>query len=324
MTDCPCACHNGPHYPCSEPGGCNYLHRNERRPDLREARVLLGASESVTVAAPVPAAVEAAPEPRQERPAGACVTHLPPRPGYHWRRADDGYRTCAPCYDQLHKWLSPYGMDDEGRPDNIPLLYLTLNSRPGSNGPGRRSPGFGSRSPGDDRVISMRDPRTVQVEDGDPCSAAGVLRQWVLWVWDERYDDAALNERDYRRRLGALPTVVSDAAAWLDKQLDWLTRHDVITDFYTELRELRRQLRGVTGDGGQPPVGHCIEILASGECRAAIYMPRGEKPRAPDEPIRDLPKLTCPACGTEYEGTRLLRLKLSQRKTAGGAGNSAA
>lgn len=330
MTVCPCVCHNGPHYPCSIPGGCYEYHLNERRPDLREAAIALGGAprEGTTgTPSPQPACVApvavTTPEPRQERPAGACVTHLPPRPGYHWRRADDGYLTCSDCYDQMHKWLSPFGRGDDGRADNIPILYLTLDPTPGNGGPGRRSPGFGSRSPASDHVIAMRDSRTVQVADKDPCSAAGVLRQWVLWVWDERYDDDALNERDYRERRLGLPTAVSDAAAWLDKQLDWFTRHDIITEFYAELRELRRQLRGATGDGGQPPVGHCIEILETGQCRTPIYMPRGEKPRAPDEPIKDLPKLQCPGCGTEYEGVRLLRLKLSE-KPQGGAGTPAA
>lgn len=34
MTDCPCTCHNGPHYPCVVPGGCGHLHeRRCRRAD---------------------------------------------------------------------------------------------------------------------------------------------------------------------------------------------------------------------------------------------------------------------------------------------------
>lgn len=334
---CDCQCHEmsttfarcSPQY--ESQGGCGHLHRNERRPDLREAAIALGGALSPGLTGtplPQPAHVApvavTAPEPRQERPAGACVTHLPPRPGYHWRRADDGYLTCSDCYDQMHKWLSPFGRGDDGRADNIPILYLTLDPRPGNSGPGRRSPGFGSRSPASDHVIAMRDSRTVQVADKDPCSAAGVLRQWVLWVWDERYDDEALDHSDYRQRRQELPTTVDGAAVWLDKQLDWITRRDAVAEFYDELRELRRQLRGVTGEGGQKPVGRCIEILDTGECRAPIYMPKGEKPRALDEPIKDLPELRCPACDSRYTGRRLILLRVASQKATVGAGSPAA
>lgn len=309
MTNCACACHTGPYTPCDIPGGCGHLHRVDRLPNLR---ALAGHGDI-----PAPAA-------RQERPGWACAIHLPPKPGHTWRPADEGYRTCGACCNLLHRWLSPLGVDTEGRPDNLPYLYLTLDPRPGNNGPGRRSPGFASRSPGSDHVISMRDARTVQVDDTDPCSAAAILRAWVLWVWDERYDDQALNHPNYRQRRTELPATVNTAAAWLDRNLDWLTRRDTITDFHAELKELRRKLRAANGDRGQPPVGHCFEQLTDGECGAPIYMPRGEKPRAPDEPITDLPELVCPACRSSYTGVRLIRLRLAeekQAKAAAGAGD---
>lgn len=251
-----------------------------------------------------------------QRPPGTCVIHLPPRPGYAWRRADQGYKTCSACYDQMHKWLSPLGVDAEGRPDNIPYLYLLLDPRPGSHGSGRRAPGFASRSPANDRVIAMGDPRTAAIEDEDPCSASAVLRQWVLWVWEERYDDEALGHEDYREQRRRLPAGVTEASMWLDRQLDWITRAQEIGEFYAELSELRRQLRSATGAGGQPPVGYCIEMLADGRCRAPIFMPVGMAPRAPDEPIATLPELRCPACDSRYTGLRLLRLYGAEEQKA--------
>lgn len=329
MSNCPCECHGMGRSSarCTgeyADGGCGHLHRSAPLPDLR-ALSGLGTAPATRPPDPVPrqdpmSAVEKSPE----RPTGACVIHVPPKPGYAWRRADDNYLTCSPCYDLLHRWLSTIGMDSEGRPDNIAALYARLDPRPGNGGHGRRAPGFGPRSPANDHVIAMGDPRTVQIEDLDPCSAKAILRQWVLWVWDERYDDEALNRADYRARRHELPTDVPGAAAWLDQQLDWLTRRDIITEFHSELRELRRQLRSATGRGGQRPVGHCIEILANGECKTPIFMPRGAAPRAPDEPITTLPELVCPVCDSKYTGRRLILLRIAEEKAAAGAGAATA
>lgn len=245
-----------------------------------------------------------------QRPAGACLTHRPPSGDRPWRRVDDHYRTCSSCYDQLHRWLSPASVDDDGRPDSIPGLYAFLNPRPVVGDAGRRRPGFGSRSPALDHVICIRDRRSVQVEDGDPYSAPGLLTSWVQWVWEERYEVTALDQLDYFQHRARLPTTVETMCLWLDQQLDWITRQETVIEFYDELRALHAQLRSATGDGGQPPVGWCIELVGDAECGAPIHMPR-QSPRAPDEPIRDLPELKCGRCGSRYSGTRILRLQIA-------------
>lgn len=152
-------------------------------------------------------------------------------------------------------------------------------------------------------------------EQADPVlSVPGILTSWVQAVWEDRYEDAALDRPDYFQRRRELPAIVDDAARWLDQQLDWLTRQEIVTDFWNELRELHSQLRAATGGGRQPPVGHCIELLETGECGAPIYMPKGEQPRAPDEPIKDLPELRCPACDSRYTGRRLIVLRLTAER----------
>lgn len=42
MTTCPCSCHTGAFTACDIGGGCGHLHRDERRPTLREVAVALG------------------------------------------------------------------------------------------------------------------------------------------------------------------------------------------------------------------------------------------------------------------------------------------
>lgn len=270
MTECPCTCHNGPHYPCTIPGGCGHLHRTE---------------------APAP-------------PADRCLTHRAPRPGQFWRLADKGFRTCSACYDRLHKWLSPIAIDDDGRPDSIPGLYAILDARPGITEQGRRGPGFATRSPASDWVIAMRDHRSTRLVSGDPHSVPGVLAAWCGLVAEVR--DVIPPARS-----------VQSLARFLDAHLDWVSRQDWVDELHGELRELHTQLRMATGGGGQPPVGRCIEPVEGGECGAPIYMPRGEKPRAPDEPITDLPELRCPACDSRYTGRRLILLRInSERRSA--------
>lgn len=248
-----------------------------------------------------------------DRPAGSCLTHRPPRSGQSWRRADGGYRTCASCAERLHRWLSPLAVDDAGRPTSIPGLFALLDPTPGV-GPdtGRRGPGFSSRSPAKDRTIAMRDRRSWVAEPGDPQSAQQVLGVWVRYVREERYDQPG-----YGARRGALPASVEDAAVWLDRQLDWITRRGIVEDFHRQLGELHAQLRTAT-DGPPPgPVAHCTRPRDGVECGAPIFMPRRTPPKAPDESVRYLPVVACPECGEKYSGADIMRLKLASERQAG-------
>lgn len=214
----------------------------------------------------------------QDPPRDACLTHRPPSEDRAWRRADAGYRTCAACYDTMRSWLSLLAVDDDGRPNSIPALYALLNPRPGSTGDssGIRTPGFGPRSPANDHIVAMRDVRSgVAVRPGDPRSAPAVLRAWVTYVWDERYDDEALDWPDYRVRRAALPFGVPEMAAWLDRQLDWITRHEVVADFHAELRAVHASLRAV--GSRRSKVGRCPNTIDEGtttrECSALLFAP---------------------------------------------------
>jgi hypothetical protein len=144
----------------------------------------------------------------------------------------------------------------------------------------------------------MRDARTAQIDPGDPAAAPAVLRQWVLYVWDERFDDAALDQPDYRARRAALPTAVEPAAVWLARQMDWLTRREVVIDLFDELRSLHAQLRSI--GSRRRPIGACPNMVDDGgstrRCGSMLYAPRT------GDCIR------CYACGQEWPRAAWLRL----------------
>lgn len=218
---------------------------------------------------------------KQPPPDDACLTHHPPSASQPWQRASPGYRTCGPCCDRMHEWLSRASRDEDGWPDGIPGLYAMLDPRPRRTLTSRdiRRPQRWGRSPAVDHIVAMRDARTAaRIYPHDPCAAPAILQSWVRYVWEERFDAAALEQPDYLQRVRELlasATNVNTAAAWLDRQLDWLTRQEVITEFHEELRELRSALRNV--GSRRVKIGHCPNTIDEGqrtrECGAALFVP---------------------------------------------------
>ena len=220
------------------------------------------------------------------RPDSACLTHRPPTEGRAWRQADPGYRTCSSCHQRIHQWLSPITIDEDGRPDSISGLYALLNPRPGATGDnGRRAPGFGPRSPANDHLIAMKDPRSVKRDLGDPHSVPGVLAAWC---------DALIDERSLIPPTRTVPAM----AKFLDNHLDYLTRQEWVEDLFTELRELHSQLRAIGQQRRR--IGLCPNTLDAGEttkqCAAPLFAPL----------YSDL--IRCYACGREWSGIERLRL----------------
>lgn len=199
-----------------------------------------------------------------DRPEGACLTHLPPKDGRHWRRPPPGHLICGDCHDHIARMLSPIAVDKDGRPDGVPGLFALLNPRPGNNGDrGRRAPGFGPRSPANDFVISQRDYRTVHVDPGDPHSVLGVLDEWVHLVAD------ALKAEHLPARTAL------DMCRFLTNRLDFIVRQDLITNFEAELRALVSQMRNL---GPKVPIGDCPNTLEvddehTRECGAKLFAP---------------------------------------------------
>ena len=228
-----------------------------------------------------------------ERPDRACVLHPPPRRVGAWRLADEGYRTCSDCLDRIREQLREVG-----------ARWAVLDPRPGAQGEqgGRGAPGFGSRSPGSDHVIAMRDDRSSPVarvwrgSDGKvhresqrpPLAVRAVLGRMAWYVADAR-GMAGPNSWD-------VPTIVE----WLDGQLDWITRQAGVVEFSRAVRELVAQLRPLTGEPGAKRIGTCPNVLDEGEhtreCRAPLYAPlKGDEIR-------------CRSCDHRWAREKWLRL----------------
>lgn len=214
-----------------------------------------------------------------EGPANRCMTHRPPKPGQRWRLADEGYHTCSTCYDQLHQWLTPITVDDDNRPASIPGMYELLDARPGVGESGRRGPGFAPRSPANDHVVAMRDPRSTKLLAGDPHSVPGVLGSWCLEVSELRHVIPPA------RRVLAM-------AGFLDAHLDWLTRQDWVGELHAELRELYSQLKASAAGKTRRPIGQCPNTIDEGNqtrtCGALLFAPlRGDT-------------IQCGTCGRQW------------------------
>lgn len=208
------------------------------------------------------------------------------------RRPDEGFVLCLACQANLCEDL-----------DEVTDRFGRLTPMPGRADTGSRgAPGFRSQPPGSVHVMSMRDPRSKEhalrddweVEERRPPRSV----QAVLF-------GLAMRLRAARGLTYAPPRTVVELTVWLTRHVDWLSRDQLGYEAARAVRGLRNQLRCSTGEPSPSPIGHCIEE----GCAAPIFMPP-TVPRAPDEPIKDMPTLTCPRCRSQYDGRRLILLRL--------------
>jgi hypothetical protein len=159
-----------------------------------------------------------------------------------------------------------------------------LNPRPGASGDGGRgAPGFGSRSPGSDTVIAIRDWRSSRRACAWVGADGRVHREAerpplsvVAELWTVAHHVAQA-----RGLAGPDHVRVPDLVRWLDGQLDWITRQDGVVAVDRVLRELVGQLRPLTGEPGARRIGTCPNTLDDGEttreCGRPLYAPlRGD------------------------------------------------
>lgn len=265
------------------------------------------------------------------RPTDACLLHRPPLDGHHWTRATDGYTTCDRCLDRLRDLLRE--LDQR-------YLILTAANRtlPGATAGIRGAPGYGPRSPSDDRAIAMTDPRSKTWEVSwdrieyiwDPLAdttltpgqlgppAGAYVDQRAVWTAaDGRGHTEQPNPpRSIPSALASLAALVAemrghtapppgrsvyDLTRWLDQQLDWITRTDWVVELAAEIRDLVNQLKPYSGDE-RHLIGHCPNTIDTGDtttaCGARLYAP-----------VRG-DTITCsnPACRRQWPRSEWLRL----------------
>lgn len=221
------------------------------------------------------------------------------------RQADIGL-LCRRCGDQLWRWL-----------DEIPDLYATLDSRPGSverSEGGKRGKISGSPALSRLDVIALTDYRTMphtghtnpknlkygddQIETDD--GIIDVAFEMVQW------SDILADEVGISGRADTLTEAVKMLTTWWTTLLDqpW------IDETWLAVRDVRRMLGRAHGEQKPRPVGHCnrpIEIPTSDVRKPEIRL-CGNTLYAPESGGT----VRCRQCGARYDGMAILRLKIGQ------------
>ncbi|MCK2242160.1 MULTISPECIES: hypothetical protein [unclassified Crossiella] len=168
------------------------------------------------------------------------------------RTTDLGSMLCPRCSNEL--WLALRRLTE-----TYAIVATSTSLRlPGtSSGTGRATPGYGSRSPANDDVIILTDPRTTLDESLRARSVPAVLSQWVRQVAEET---------------GALPPGPATVAAdvnYLAGQWGWIARQPWVDEFATEIRELTQAVIAALRLEHRPvPIGPCpTKVLAAGRIR---------------------------------------------------------
>jgi hypothetical protein len=188
---------------------------------------------------------------------------------------------CTTCNNRLLRVLRELG---------VYWSMLPFLTGPRRGNTGRMSPGYGSRSPGNDDVIAALDPRSKPGdvdEDGE-----AILR---------RPDDTASWVRSIGGSLAGIAAgiaadrdeVVSGAPIdYIRRTLWWCGGQPGIADLAADLTELHHQARSLAGDRPQGPLGGCLVVTCDGE----VFESGQGKPAA------------CNRCHRPYDGADLIRL----------------
>lgn len=213
---------------------------------------------------------------------GICVlqhTRDPDRP----RGTVQGLRVCQGHVDKVLGQLDAIG-------DLLGQVPGDLDPVKGGTD-GRSSKGAAPPVPIRLDVLAISDARNSAVlEPGDVPDVHGVLMSWAMQVSEQR--PAAFR---------------GDALSVLRVNHDWVCAQEWIIDYVTELREVERALRAVTGEERPRPVGRCPRFVGTGknirECGGAIW-PILDGEGKPTDAVG------CGACGEVRSGLDRLRLKL--------------
>jgi hypothetical protein len=244
------------------------------------------------------------------------------------RRGQDVGLICYQHHDQLADLLDPRNTGSEFDPArpadrrviaSIPVLHTQLDAhRSGTGIAAIGSSAFGPRSPADDDVIVLRDPRSrASVFGADDVERAPRPTLLVLAVLAERLFAVRAPEVAPRWTEEAL-------SGWLYGSLRLLASQEWVPEAWDELRSLQGALRAQTGDPPPRSIGTC-RVLVDDEgqkspagpwrCAVPLFLPE-LPPRAPDEPFPP-PALRCSSCGHRYTGGELIDIARNPLVAAG-------
>lgn len=194
---------------------------------------------------------------------------------------------------------------------SIPVLYGMLSPERATLGLSRLGDSaFGPRSPGDDDVLVLRDPRSRAAISGPddreraPDAPLAVLGRLVSRTFVER--GRPEREPDW---------TVKGLSSYLHAHVDWIAARPWVPGAFTSLRALHASLRAAANDPGPRPVGPCWVLVddegrpdpaGAWRCATPLYMPE-QPPRGHDEPLQ-LPAIRCSGCGHHYTGAELVQL----------------
>lgn len=234
------------------------------------------------------------------------------------RRAAEAGLICWSHRDSLAEVLNPrergqaFVKPGERRvAPSIPVLYGLLSAQRGVHGPmAVGTSAFGPRSPGNDDVLVLRDPRSRAAISGpDDRERAPDAPLAVLGNLASRtYVDRGRPERE--------PAwTVKGLSSYLHAHVDYIAGRTWAGTAHAALRALHSSLRAAANDPPPRPVGPCWVLVddhgredpaGAWRCATPLYMPE-QPPRAPDEPLQ-LPTLRCTGCGHRYTGAELVQL----------------
>ncbi|HYH63360.1 MAG TPA: hypothetical protein VD866_01540 [Urbifossiella sp.] len=220
-----------------------------------------------------------------------------------WRVLSGPMYICPDCRDHLVDDLT-----------EVARRYPLLDARYGVDPEARGGPGFGSRAPGRVDVWTARDERSLPyrlvedyVESDTPIrSVARTLATWADLIVETRGEETAP------------PRTVFELTRWLVRRIEYIARWpDDGPELARDIRQLRNQLRSLTGEPNPKPAAYCIRFEPGPdgtptECGAAIFGP------PPTVDRTSAVSLWCTGDPRHrYTGTEILRLIIANEGRPG-------
>jgi hypothetical protein len=178
---------------------------------------------------------------------------------------------------------------------------LPLMLQPARGQTGRMSPGYGSRSPGRDDVLTALDPRSRPGdvdEDGEPI----MRRPDDTGSWPRSLTSSTLGIGKWiaEERDELPPATFGGALDYIRKLLWWCAGRGDFAELFSDVAELHRQARELSGDRPQEALGTCLTVTCEGRVRWG----------GPGRPAQ------CGECKRTYDGLDLVRLGVAEETAA--------